>query len=597
VSERLRALPAWTLAAAFAIAYVLVAPLSSDLAAAGYRSELFSRAGFTLWDNGWYGGHHVLAYSVLAPALGSLLGTQPLGALAAVLATALFGALVGGLFAPRATRVATLWFALGASITLLANRIPFELGVALGVGALLAARDAQRGASPGHAQRRAALVAAALLLAVLSALASPIAGAFVALATLAWTLSESLAGRGTAATDSSTASGTAALDAPAHGTPRGLALPAALTLAALAPVVLLSVAFPEGGAQPFVPSAFWPALAAVIGLGLVVPREQRLLRVGALLYALALIAAYAIPTAVGGNADRLGALFAGPLLACALIDRHGPGGAHGAGARSHDTRAAPRERTPARGWRTWALLAFALALLYWQVKAPIADTISAAGDPAAKRSYYAPLLGELRRLDIGYGAHAARVEVVPTREHAEARWIAGAAIIARGWERQLDTERNALFYAGAAPLTPARYRAWLDEDAVSYVALADAPLDYAGRAEGRIVGAAPSYLREVWRSAHWRLFAVRAPVALAQPPAELAALDSDSFTLRVPRAGTYQVRVRFTPYWALADGRGCVSRAPGTGEWTDVHSDARGRVRVAIDFSLTRVFEHGARCG
>jgi hypothetical protein len=560
VSVRGRALPAWLLTAAFALAYAIVAPLSSDLAAAGYRSELFSRAGFTLWDNGWYGGHHLLAYSVLAPALGSLLGTQPLGALAAVLATALFGALVAGLFAPRATRVATLWFALGASITLLANRIPFELGAAIGLAALLAAR---------HAQRRRALAAPALLLAALSALASPVAGAFVALAALAWALNRRLERRA-ATMPGDAAADVAQPDVATRSAPTRLALPVALAFAALAPVVLLAVAFPEGGAQPFVPSAFWPALAVVIALGVVLPREQRLLRVGALLYALSLIAAYAIPTAVGGNADRLGALFAGPLLACALVGR--------------------------RDWRGWALIALALPLLYWQVKAPIADTVSAAGDPAAKQSYYAPLLAELRRLDVGYGAHAARIEVVPTREHAEARWVADEAMIARGWERQLDTDRNALFYAGAGPLTPARYRAWLDEDAISYVALADAPLDYAGRAEGRLVGSGQSYLREVWRSAHWRLFAVRAPVALAQPPAVLTGLDSDSFTVRAPVAGTYLVRVRFTPYWQLASGHGCVSRAPGGGDWTDVRTDARGSVRVTIGFSLARVFEHGARC-
>ena len=67
--------PAWLLTTAFAVAYVIVAPISSDLAAAGYRSELVSRAGLTLWDNGWYGGHHLLAYSVLAPVFG-LLTTQ-----------------------------------------------------------------------------------------------------------------------------------------------------------------------------------------------------------------------------------------------------------------------------------------------------------------------------------------------------------------------------------------------------------------------------------------------------------------------------------------------------------------------------------------
>jgi hypothetical protein len=382
----------------------------------------------------------------------------------------------------------------------------------------------------------------------------------------------------------------------------GLVLPSALTLAALAPVVLLAIAFPEGGAQPFVPSAFWPALAAVLALALVLPSRERLLRVGTALYALALVAAYAIPTAVGGNADRLGALFAGPLLACALIDRREPVGEprapeDGAGALVAVAHASPADTgARARDWRGWALLVLALPLLYWQVKAPIADTISAAGDPAAKRSYYAPLLAELRQLDVGYGAHAARVEVVPTREHAEARWVAGEVMIARGWERQLDTKLNALFYAAAGPLTAARYRAWLDEDAVAYVALADAPLDYAGRAEARLLRAGQRYLREVWRSSHWRLFAVRAPTALAQPPSALSSLDSDSFTLRAPRAGTYEVRVRFTPYWSLSSGRGCVSRAPGAGEWTDVRTDAAGEVRVAIEFSLARVFEHGARC-
>ena len=54
------------------LVYVLAAPPSADLAAAGYRSELFARAGFTIWDNGWYGGHHLPAYSLLAPAFGAL---------------------------------------------------------------------------------------------------------------------------------------------------------------------------------------------------------------------------------------------------------------------------------------------------------------------------------------------------------------------------------------------------------------------------------------------------------------------------------------------------------------------------------------------
>jgi hypothetical protein len=135
---------------------------------------------------------------------------------------------------------------------------------------------------------------------------------------------------------------------------------------------------------------------------------------------------------------------------------------------------------------------------------------------------------------------------------------------------------------------------------VSYVALPDAPLDYSAGAEARLLrgqgGAAalPGYLREVWRSAHWRLFAVRRAAPLAQGPAVLASLGSDSFTLRLPRAGAYTVRVHFTPYWMLASGGGCVSRAPG--DWTSVQARSAGTARVVIDFSLARVFDHGPRC-
>jgi hypothetical protein len=548
---------AWLLTAAFAVAYVTVAPISSDLAAAGYRSELVSRAGLTLWDNGWYGGHHLLAYSVLAPALGAALSPQLLAGASAVLATALFGVLVQQRRAPRAAYVATLWFALGASVTLLANRVPFELGLALALASLVVAR---RAASPSPArpgtsaselvprgQLHAGKLAAALALAVLSALASPVAGAFLALAGLAWALAGGARGTGLA--------------------PAG---------AALAPVALLELAFPEGGTQPFVASAFYPALAAVLVLAVALPARERVLRAGALLYALAMIGAYVIPSAVGGNADRLGSLVAGPLLACVLLG----------------DRAGSAART--RAWRTWALVALAPALLYWQVRAPIVDYASAAGDPAAKRSYYAPLLAELQRVGLGYGARPARIEVVPTRDHAEARWVAARVSIARGWERQLDTSRDALFYTGADRLSASRYAAWLRASAVSYVALSDAPLDYSGRTEARLVRGRPPYLREVWRSSHWRMFAVAAPQPLAQPPAALTRLGADSFTVRVPRAGSYVVRVRFTPYWAIAAGRGCVRRARGG--WTTVQARAAGAVDVAIEFSLSRVFEHGPRC-
>ncbi|HWX95725.1 MAG TPA: hypothetical protein VNZ01_02650 [Solirubrobacteraceae bacterium] len=531
---RLARVPAWTITATLGVAYLIAAPPSSDLAAASYRSYLFGREGFTLWDNAWYGGHHLPAYSMLAPALGWLVGPQLLATLSMTIAAALFPAVIAGRFPQVAVRAASVFFAVGAAIALLSCRVPFDLGLALGLGALLAAQLARQ--------------ALALVLAALCALASPVAGAFLALAALAWALA---------------------------GYERARA--ATLAALALAPILVLVVLFPEGGTQPFVGSAFYPALAGVLLIAALIPPEHRVLRVGALLYAVALTGSFVASTAVGGNADRLGALVAGPVAALALL-----GG-------------------PRASRRPLLLLALAPALLYWQANAPVADFLSAEADPAVESSYYTPLLGELRALGVGSATHPARIEIVATRDHWEARWAAPHVALARGWERQLDRYRNALFYDSPNTLTAQRYRAWLLEQSVSFVALPDAPLDYSATAEAALLTGTPSagahpppYLAEVWRSAHWRLFAVSGPAPLSTPPSMLTQMGHASFSLRAPAAGTYTVRVRFTPYWALAAGHGCVSRSPG--DWTQVRLRSAGDVRVVIDFSLARVLSDGPRC-
>ena len=530
-----RRAPAWTITAVLGLCYVVAAPSSADLAAASYRADLFGRVGFTLWDNGWYGGHHLPAYSVLAPVLGWLIGPLALAAVSMTIAAALFSALIDGRFSAPAVRIAGAWFARGAAIGLLASRVPFDLGLAIGLSSLVLAQRGRR--------------APALALAAVCALTSPVAGAFLALAALAWALAD-----------------------------RRRRFPPMLVAAALLPIAAITLAFPEGGSQPFVASAFYPDLAAVLVVAALIGPGRGVLRIGVLLYAAAVFGCYVIPTAVGGNVDRLGALVAGPIAACVL------GG------------------STLRNRRL--LIVLAPFLFYWQANAPVADYLSAATDPAVHASYYAPLLGELETLGIGYSARPARIEVVPTRDHWEARFIAPHVAIARGWERQLDTHRNGLFYAGA-PLTAARYRAWLSENAISYVALSNAPLDYSAVAEARLlrgtslrVSAAQPRggvaLREVWRSEHWRLFAVLGARPLAEAPAVLSQLGSDSFTLSAPAAGRYEARVRFTGYWALSRGRGCVREAPGG--WTEVDASRAGSLHVVISFSLARVFAHGPRC-
>jgi hypothetical protein len=479
-------------AALGAVVYLLVAPPSADLAAQEYRAEL----GLGLWNNGWYAGHHTPGYSVLFVPLADAIGVRLAGALAAVAAAALFAALAHRHWdSARAAGAAALWFAAGTTAVLLTGRLTFLLGVAIGVGALLALAHERR--------------AAAAVLAALTTLASPVAGLFVALAAVAWGLADRR---------------------------RRAVAGAAIALAALAPTGLLLLLFPQGGSEPFVASAFWPALAGALLVAALLPAAERTLRIAALLYAAALVAAFVIATPLGGNASRLGALTAGPVVLGALGGRRSP----------------------------LLLAALALPLAYWPLYPAVRDVARASGDPSVQAGYYAPLLQYLgTRPDQG----GFRVEIPFTENHWEARHVAPRIALARGWERQLDRRYGALFYDGR--LDAASYRAWLDERAVAYVAVPDVTLDYAGRAEARLVAGGLPYLREVWRGEHWRVLAVREPKPLAEG-ATARLTGSDTISLRVTRPGDVLVRVHPTRWWRVVGGRACVSAAPG----------ARTRVRV-----------------
>jgi hypothetical protein len=471
--------PPWAVAVAvalpLALAYLIVAPPAGDLAAATYRSDLFARVGFALRDNGWYAvhGHYLPGYSLLSPELGAWLGVYTVLSLSAVAAAALFGLIAQRVFSPAGARVAAGWFALGFGVGLLSGRVPYDLGFAIGLASALALLTDRLGV--------------ALALAVLTSLASPVAGAFLALAGVAdalaggWERRRAGADPGDAFSPGTHADHGGAATATRAGPGRGLMLAGA----ALAPIAVLALAFPEGGWEPFAPSVFLPALAGVLLIALLLPRgsltprARLVVRVGAALYALALIGSFALHTPVGGNSARLGALLAGPLLAGVLWDGH-----------------------------RLILCLLVPVLLYWQLETPINDEIALAGDPSVHAAYYAPLRAELRGLTHG---RRTIVEVPLTGSHGEAAYLAGhdSIALARGWERQLDTRYARLFYGRR--LRPSAYAAWLTENRVAYVALPDVRLDEAGREEGALIARGLPYLQEVWRSSHWRLYAFDMP--------------------------------------------------------------------------------------
>jgi hypothetical protein len=526
---RLEWLPAVALSSLLALLMLIWSPPVGDLAAQVFRTELFQQAGLAIWNGSWYGGHYTLTYSLLFPPLAALLGPQLVGMLAVVASSYLFDRLVRDRWGVEA-RWATLWFAAGV-VTLLADgQLTFALGVACGLAALRCLQLERP--------------APALLAAAACPLASPVAGAFLAGVLILGALE------------------------PGRRTPR-LALGAGAL--ALLITVAPNVAFPEAGHFPFAFSSYvavplWCAGALILTYS--VRAEERQLRRVIVGYLLASTLIWLMPNALGGNAVRLGALFGGPVLAAALLAHR------------------PRPAVPT--WVFGPFLALAIAgSLYWQLTASVTQIARSVGDPSTSAAYFTPAARWLRAHD----ADGARIEVPPTANHWESAYLAPKFELARGWLRQLDTTRDDLFYDSDERLTAPTYGAWLRSNAISYVALPDAPLDYSSQEERRLILSEPGYLDLRFRDRHWRIYAVQDPKPLVAPLGAAAAqvlwFGRQGFALDVKRPGEFLIRVNFTPYWSISKGSGCILRH---GDWTVARTAHPGILRVAADFSVGRAW-------
>jgi hypothetical protein len=284
-----------------------------------------------------------------------------------------------------------------------------------------------------------------------------------------------------------------------------------LVVPAVGGPLLLTLLFPEGGHERFVATAFWPMFGLSLAGALLLGGR---LRVVAALNVALLAAAFVIDTAIGQNAMRLAATLGPAALAL--------------GAR------------PVR-----PALVVGAALLYLQWLPAVRAVAEADGDPSVQATFHEEAARYLEpRLKPGE-----RVEVVFTRNHWEASHLAKRFPLARGWERQLDVKVNPLFYDGR--LTPGRYLRWLAESGVSYVALADVPLDYSGRKERELL--LSSWPAPEHASARWRIWKVP-----ARARASLAKGDLQGFAT----ASAGPTGQRWSRYWSVTAGRGCVRRGP-----------------------------------
>ncbi|CAO5189966.1 Integral membrane protein [Frankia sp. AiPs1] len=492
----------WTVTAALCLLCLLLRVTGPDTPAQEYRVWLFRHGGPVLWDDQWYGGHTIPGYSVLFPPLGALLGAELLGALACLASTVIVTRLLRGPRVRRGHDLVLVWFAVATVSNLVVGRMPFALGMAFGALALLGVRE-----------RRTRLAWAG---AVLSSLASPLAAGFVLLV------------------------GAALL--PTIGWRRIVPFVGALA------GIIVALAFPENGYQPF-PAVTYLSLLALIGVGLlVVPKDARAIRHGLLLWAAAATVFFFVQTQIGGNITRPATMLAGPAAALLLADRR----------------------------RVLAVVA--VPLIGWQI-GPIHGALLTRGDPSAKASYYTGLLDYLDR---GTPVPAGRVEVPFTQAHWEARYVAPSVPMARGWLRQLDSKYNALFYDGT--LNAATYHRWLLARGIRYVALPDVSLDPSAVAEATLLRAGLPYLDLAWQDAHWKVWLVKDSPGLVQGPASLTELGVSSVGVDFRAPGIATVLVHYTPYWQLTQGQACVFRAAGG--WTGIVTESPGPVRLTARLSV-----------
>jgi hypothetical protein len=359
----------------------------------------------------------------------------------------------------------------------------------------------------------------AVVLTLASALASPLAGGFLAMASCAWLVASW----------------------PKH---RGWL--AALAAAGLVPVVAGALLFPGEGPMPFPAWDFLQIAALFVGVWLVLPSRERALRIGAAVYVAAIAVAFALATPVGGNISRLGECLGAPLAVCALW--------------------------PRRRWLASAALV-PLVLLQW---APAFAALTSDGaDPSTHAAYFQPLL----RFLSAHNTPVGRIEVVPTRLHWEAAFVAPRFALARGWERQLDTADNPVFYKPDA-LTGTSYREWLLDNGVRLVALPDVPLDYAATGEARLVSSGVAGLGTPQRVGHWRIYPVLGSVGLLQGPGELTRMDGSQVTLYADAPSTFVLRVRYDPRWTVVGDAACLT--PGPGPWTTLTVARVGETRLAL---------------
>jgi hypothetical protein len=480
-----------TAVAASLAAFLLWAtPPGIDWAAHAYQRTFLLQHGFQIWNNFWYAGRYsFVTYSLIYYPLAALLGIKVL-ALASIASAAMVFSIVMYRQWGSDSRVSSRSFAVLWAGIIGAAAFPFALAMSFALLAIWALQQGRRG--------RFAVCA------ILTLAASPLAFMLLTIVMAGVVLS--------------------------RRSIRNVGAPIAIVAGCCAGELLLYRLFGDGGRFPFQTLQLVPGIGFAV-VGLFVTRgvaAAKPLRGLFWIYLVAVLAAYVVPSSVGGNIERIRYL-ALPLALIAVALRH---------------------------WRPlWMVVPVIVLAGAWNATPIIASFARANTDPEAALPYWQPGIDYLRaHLSPSY-----RVEVVDTAEHWPAAYLPDAGIpIVRGWYRQSDFPQNELLYG--PKLAAAPYEAWLKRMAVRYVVLADVPADYSSHAEAALIRSGRTHLRLVYWTAHLLVYELpgATPLIVGPAPATVLWMYPERIVAVFNVPGVYRVKVRWSPYWRASSG--CVSK-------------------------------------
>ena len=283
-----------------------------------------------------------------------------------------------------------------------------------------------------------------------------------------------------------------------------------LAVSALVPTIAVGLAFGNGGYQTFgAKQALMSLLVCLAVAGLCWRRP--VVRWGGLLSAGAgRCGAYLLPTPVGTTATRLPELFAAPIIVAVA--------------------AVPLV----------AIIAATASMVLLLPPVSITEVRRTGRSRAQRRSSMRPC------------SNSCTLVRLPGPSRSFRRCDAAKL---PSWHRRFPSQKGGrdkstpgatpIFYDGT--LNADTYRKWLDDNAISYVAISQGPYDWSAPDEATLVRHGLPYLQAVWSDQNWTLYAVTNPKPVISAPGQVIARDAVSLTVSLPEPGEYLVRCALVP--------------------------------------------------